>query len=316
MSILSRVGHGRSAVDRYYDHTWWDFRFLWFGRGVPVMHFGHYDATTRRHAEAIVKRDWILAQRVRLRPGDRVLDAGCGAGGSSIWLARRLGATVVGLALSFRLLPRARAYAQRDGVTRAVTFVGADYGRMPFGAATFDVVWAVESLCHAPDKSAFYREAARVLRPGGRVVVAEYMRARPAARVRNRDIYREWLDNWAIPDLDSAEQHAGHATAAGFTRVAVEDATDDTRPSLRRLYRLARYTYPLALAARLLRIRTAVQHGNVIGSIRQYEAMRRGEWLYGILSATMPAATSDRRSEAVPCADARPPTKARLGSAS
>src|SRR6266404_6128023 len=80
MRTPADVAHGRSAVDRYYDHTWWDFRFLWFGRGVPVMHFGHYDATTRRHAEAILRRDWILAQRVRLRPGDRVLDAGCGAG--------------------------------------------------------------------------------------------------------------------------------------------------------------------------------------------------------------------------------------------
>jgi SAM-dependent methyltransferase len=195
-----------------------------------------------------------------------------------------------------RLLPRARTYAERAGVAHAVTFVGADYARMPFERASFDVVWAVESLCHAPDKAAFYREAARVLRPGGRLVVAEYMRASAPADARCAASFREWLDSWAIPDLDTAEQHAAHASAAGFGRVQVEDATADTLPSLRRLYRLARYTYPLALAARVLRIRSREAHANVVGSIRQYQTACRGEWTYGILSATMPVESAADQS--------------------
>jgi hypothetical protein len=65
--------------------------------------------------------------------------------------------------------------------------------------------------------------------------------------------------------------------------------TPHTRPSLRRLYRMAYYTFPLAVVGRALRIRSAIQHKNVIGSVRQYQALRRQAWFYSIISATKPA---------------------------
>ena len=64
--------------------------------------------------------------------------------------------------------------------------------------------------------------------------------------------------------------------------------TVHTRPSLRRLYRMAYWTYPIAVHGHVKGIRSAVQHGNVIASIRQYQALRHGAWFYSILSATKP----------------------------
>ena len=69
----------------------------------------------------------------------------------------------------------------------------------------------------------------------------------------------------------------------------MEDFTTRARPSLRRLYRIARYTYPLAWTARRLGMRSAVQHGNVIGAVRQYQTLRNGCWIYGVLGATKSA---------------------------
>jgi SAM-dependent methyltransferase len=195
--------------------------------------------------------------------------------------------TAVGITLVRSQAARARALSAAGGVTRAA-FLQADYTAVPFRAGAFDAVWALESLCHAADKGAFYREAARVLRPGGRLVVAEYMRAARPLDGSAEDVVRAWLDGWVIPDLDTPEEHRAHALAAGLVDVAVEDYSARVRPSLRRLFRIARLTYPLALTARVLRIRSAVQHGNVTAAILQYRALERGYWVYGVLSATSP----------------------------
>jgi tocopherol O-methyltransferase len=278
-----------SAVERYYDETWADYRCLWLNRRNLAFHFGYYDhPAVRRHAAALENTNRQLARRAGVRPGSRVLDAGCGVGGSSIWLARHAGATAVGITPVRSQVTIARQMAAADAGGRAL-FLQADYTAVPFAGATFDAVWALESLCHAADKAAFYREAARVLRPGGRLVVAEYMRAsRPLGDAGER-LVRTWLDGWAIPDLDTPAEHRAHAVAAGLRDADVEDYTARVRPSLRRLFRIARFSYPFALTARVLRMRSAIQHGNVTAALRQYEALERGHWVYGILSATKPS---------------------------
>jgi tocopherol O-methyltransferase len=232
---------------------------------------------------------------VQVKAGERVLDAGCGVGGSSLWLAKERGAEVVGITLAARQVQKARSYAARRGLTHRVQFKVADFTATPFSDATFDVVWAVESLCHAANKAAFYQEAARVLRPGGRVVVADFVRSGRPLDPTGERLLHEWLTGWAVPDIDTPGEHAAHLAAAGFVDTRLDDVTVHTRPSLRRLYRMAYWTYPLALYGYVKGVRSAVQHGNVIASIRQYQALRHGAWFYSILSATKPAVPDRER---------------------
>jgi cyclopropane fatty-acyl-phospholipid synthase-like methyltransferase len=215
-----------------------------------------------------------------------VLDAGCGVGGSSVWLAQARGANVVGITPVASQVARARSFAAARTLGDQVAFEQADYTSAPFPDASFDVVWALESLCHALDKAAFYREAARLLRPGGRLVIAEYIRAARPLSAQGERMLHQWLDGWAIPDLDTRAEHVAHAAAAGLADMRIDDITAHTRPSLRRLYQLTRWSYPLAVTGRAVGIRSAIQHGNVIGSLRQYQALDRELWFYGILSAT------------------------------
>ena len=91
------------------------------------------------------------------------------------------------------------------------------------------------------------------------------------------------------PDLDTRAEHLNHLAAAGFAEARLVDETAHTRPSLRRLYRMTFWTYPLAVMGRAVGIRSAIQHGNVIGSLRQYQALERSLWFYNILSAVKPA---------------------------
>jgi cyclopropane fatty-acyl-phospholipid synthase-like methyltransferase len=287
-----RAASVTDAIVRYYDQTWLDYRLLWLNPDNLAVHFGYTDHHTRSHTDALKNMNRVLADRVQLRAGERVLDAGCGVGGSSLWLAQQRGAQVVGITLPARQVAKARRYATLRGLATRVQFQVADFTKTPFPDASFDVVWALESLCHAPHKAAFYQEAARLLRPGGRVIVAEYLRAGRPLNSAGERLLREWLAGWAIPDLDTPGEHTEHLTTAGFVNIRLDDVTAHTRPSLRRLYRMAYWTYPLAFYGYVKGVRSAVQHGNVIGSIRQYQALRHDAWFYGILSATKPTSST------------------------
>ncbi len=273
------------SIVAYYDQTWLDYRIFWLNGSNLSIHFGYTDATTRSHADALVNMNYVLAERVGIRPGERVLDAGCGVGGSSFWLVNHRGADVVGITPVRSQVVQAQRFATRSKLVSHAHFAQADYANTVFPDASFDVVWSLESLCHAPDKAAFYREAARLLRPGGRLVVAEYIRAaRPLATAGER-VLHSWLNGWAIPDLATREEHLSYMSAVGFSDIRFDDVTRHTRPSLRRLYQITRWSYPLAVLGRISGIRSAVQHGNVVGSLHQYLALEQGLWFYGLVSA-------------------------------
>ena len=284
--IQATGSNQRDAVVAYYDQTWLDYRLFWLNRRTLSVHFGYTDTTTRGHVEALLNMNRVLADRAGIQPGARVLDAGCGVGGSSIWLAQARDAIVVGITPVASQVARARRFAAARKLGDRIAFEQADYTSTPFSDASFDIVWALESLCHAPDKAAFYREAARLLRPGGRLVLAEYIRAARPLSARGELLLHQWLDGWAIPDLDTRAEHVAHAAAAGLADARIDDITAHTRPSLRRLYQLTRWFYPLAVTGRAVGIRSAIQHGNVIGSLCQYQALDHELWFYGILSAT------------------------------
>lgn len=273
-----------AAVSQYYSETYIDYCSLWLNRKNLAFHFGCYDPPSLTHSESLERSNALLADIAEVRDTDHVLDAGCGLGGSSCWLARERGASATGVALGSSQMSKAARLAREKGLEGKVRFLCADFIRTPFPDASFDVVWAQESLCHAPDKPSFYREASRLLRPGGRIVIAEFMRTPREASTEDELVLGEWLSGWAIPSIATAAEHADAAVAAGFSRVSVRDVTPCIRPSLRRLYRWSRAAWHLEHVLHRLRMRTDVQHGNIVAARRQWEALVRGLWVYGIVS--------------------------------
>jgi tocopherol O-methyltransferase len=275
-----------AATISYYEHTLVDYQSIWLNQSNLALHFGFHDDQSETHTDALDNTNRTLARIARVRAGDRVLDAGCGLGGSSFWLAQNLRAHAVGITLSQDQVDRASCISLQRGLSSKVGFHRADFTATPFPDASFDVVWAVESLCHAEVKSRFYLEAARVLRPGGRLVIAEFIRTTRRLSQHVERVIREWLDGWAIPDLDTGQEHVDAATAAGLRDVRLRDYTVFTRPSLRRLYRLALLASPVNEVMYRLGVRNRTQHANVVASIRQYQALETDSWFYGVLSAT------------------------------
>src|SRR5262249_40866589 len=116
----------------YYDETWVDYRTLWLNPGNLAVHFGYYDEKTQGHEAALLRMNEVMADCAAIQPGERVLDAGCGVGGSSLWLAENRIAEVVGVNVVPSQIAKARDNAQKRGLSDRVTFEQANYTETPF----------------------------------------------------------------------------------------------------------------------------------------------------------------------------------------
>src|SRR5207244_4144521 len=113
------------------------------------------------------------AARGIFRKYELVLDLGAGLGGTSRWLAARLGCEVVGTAASRAEADAGEALTRRAGLSPQVRLVPADPAALPFRAAHFTHVWILEALPRLPDPTAALREAHRVLRRGGTLAIQD-----------------------------------------------------------------------------------------------------------------------------------------------
>ncbi|MCW5716942.1 MAG: class I SAM-dependent methyltransferase [Bauldia sp.] len=276
------------SVNRYYNGTVGDYWLAWTNKSVSAVHFGYFGDGARSHSEALIATSRRIADLAAISEGSLVVDAGCGLGGSSLWLASERQARVVGLNVNFRQMVLARQSAAERGLSRRARFVIGDYTAMPLRTASVDAVIAIESVVHAPDKAAFYREAARVLKPGGRLAMAEYMLPDRWPDELDTSTNAEWLRGWAIPGLDSGASHLAHAAAAGLDDVAVMDVTEYVEPSLYLLHNLTFAGLPAHNLLSVLGLRTEVQRENLMSSRLQYRALQAGGWFYAHLRARKP----------------------------
>lgn len=159
-----------------------------FGRHV---HWGSWadpaaaDGSPEDFARAADRLTQRLLAVAAISPGERVLDAGCGLGGTLAQLQASVSdLELTGLNIDARQLQRAAARPTSDG-GGPIRWVCGDACAMPFAPASFDAVLAVECIFHFPSRDAFFAEAARVLRPGGRLVLCDFVPS-PALRLVQR----------------------------------------------------------------------------------------------------------------------------------
>src|ERR671922_2135609 len=125
----------------------------------------------------------------RLEPGERVLDLGSGAGTDSLVAAQMVGreGRVTGIDMTPQMLAKARAAAAELGVEN-VDFVEGEAERLPFEDESFDVVISNGVIDLIPDKDAVFGELSRVLKPGGRIQIADVTIQNPVSEEGRRNI--------------------------------------------------------------------------------------------------------------------------------
>ncbi len=286
--LIQNVTDHQKSVISYYDNTWLDYRALWMNKKDRAIHFGYYDTFSETHTESLNKLNSIMCQKAGITSSSKVLDAGCGQGGSALWMAENINVQVTGITLVPHQVEIATREARKRGLADKVKFYQKDYTVTGFESNSFDIVWACESLCHALDKYSFYQEAFRILKPGGKIIIAEYIRASRETSPENEAILHHWCKGWSMPDLGTWEEHSNKMTVAGFQNISEENITANVKPSLNRLYKMSVRYLTLGKLLYFLKIRNSVKHGNHLASLSQYEALTKKLWYYCLYSAEKP----------------------------
>ena len=211
----------KSEIRVHYDLATTFYRLLW----GPHIHHGLWQAD-ESPAEAQVRLIEAAAACCGLRRGDRVVDIGCGMGGSSVYLAKHFDCRVTGVTLS----PVQRLWASCGALIRGTrgktNFLRADAERVEFPAESFDVVWSVECTEHLFDKPAFFAKSARWLRPGGRMMICAWLAGpEPLAEADRRRVY-DVCEGFLCPSLGTAADYRGWFEAGGLEFSTYEDWTD------------------------------------------------------------------------------------------
>jgi cyclopropane fatty-acyl-phospholipid synthase-like methyltransferase len=276
----------RRGIIRYYEETQAFYDLFWTEARTRSMNYGLWSPTTFTRRRAFENQNRTIASALRMTASDVVLEAGCGTGGTTVWLAATYGARGVGITLCQNQVERATRIAARRGVGRQTHFLVMDFMHTAFRDGTFTKIFASESACYAPSKTAFLREAHRLLRPGGRIVVIDGFLAPRRLESAEERLLAECSRGWAVPGLATVEEFAGGLVAAGFHDLAFSECTPTIMPSARRIWGRAVLALPFA---RVLHAGGALSKGqlaHVRASIQQLPVLRRGLAIYGIFSAT------------------------------
>ncbi|MER6917266.1 methyltransferase domain-containing protein [Streptomyces sp. NPDC000594] len=218
-------------VAAYYDVMGPLLQLVWGDN----FHFGYWDddQDTSDLAEATDRLTRVVAERLAPRPGDRVLDLGCGVGVPALRLAALTGATVLGISYNRRQVDEASDRARAAGAQGRVRFAYADAMALPYPDASFDAVFALESFVHL-DRPRALRECVRVLRPGGRIVLTDMLlRGEIAPELRSG--VEHGLAVQRLAPFPTADYYRDLADEEGLVVEELTDLSDHTRLTVHRI---------------------------------------------------------------------------------
>jgi tocopherol O-methyltransferase len=234
---------------------------------------------------AVQRMTRLIVESARISRRDLVVDAGCGVGGTSLYVAERYGCSVVGLNINDQQLGIARRRAVERGLANRVTFRICDCAReLPFPDDSVDAIVNIESACHYRDRATFIAECARVLRPGGRLAAQDWMASEHLGPARRSRQIAPLEAAWVLWKLDSLSSYRTMLEAAGLRVTTAESIGDRVLPN----GYFMRLCYDLLLSSSIRGPLTAVERANMERFRTFSEAMLGGFLTIGRYVAVKP----------------------------
>ncbi|KAH8600064.1 S-adenosyl-L-methionine-dependent methyltransferase [Bisporella sp. PMI_857] len=225
-ALKDRIRHHYEVCSDYYYSMWGEH-----------IHHGYFLDPADTKEVAQVRLIDLLLENSKLAKGSTVLDVGCGIGGTSRHLAKNHGCKVTGVTISGRQVEIAQKITNeaagpassdsKDGFTKlgegAVRFLELDAEKMGdyfttgVEKSSFDCVWISEAMSHLPNKELFFRNAALLLNPGGKLVIADWFKSENLTEKQLNDDIKPIEDGMLLPPLCSQEDYVNLATGAGLS---------------------------------------------------------------------------------------------------
>ncbi|WP_176593889.1 class I SAM-dependent methyltransferase [Sphingobium sp. EM0848] len=209
-----------AGVAMHYDELDLAYRRIW---GEHVHH-GYWRTGRESPAEAADALVEEVERRLALEPGQTLCDIGCGYGATAARIAARHDVSIIGLTLS-----SAQEKVANARPPSRFTCLQRDWLHNDLPDASFDRAYAIESSEHMVDKARFFREAARVLRPGGRLVVCAWLEGKDAHQWQIRHLLEPICREGRLPSMGSRADYEALAVDAGFILRDYEDVSSRVR---------------------------------------------------------------------------------------
>ena len=218
-------------IQEFYDRS----TALWLDTWGEHMHHGYYGADGKQakdHAQAQVDLALELLRWGGVEEARRILDAGCGVGGSARLLAQLFDAEVLGCTLSPVQAESAQAYNKAASLENKVAIEARDMMSLTAAEGPFSLVWSMESAEHILEKQKMLNLFHELLEPGGKLLIATWFhRATPpdlsaAEQQLLEGIYRYYH----LPPMVSIPELETMAETSGFTDVKTADWTQAVAP--------------------------------------------------------------------------------------
>ena len=183
---------------------------------------------------SITRHEHYLAHMLGLRPGMRVIDLGCGIGGSLREIARFSGAKIVGVSNNAYHLKRAHELMEEAGITHRVEYLLCDFMNVDAPDSSFDAVYSIEATCCAPNKTGVYGEAFRLLKPGACFAAYEYCLTDrfDAEDPHHLQIKKDIEIGGGLLDIEYQHQIDDALRAVGFELLETRDLAIPTCPAI------------------------------------------------------------------------------------
>lgn len=270
----------RDVAD-YYNQTLNHYQKWWHLDDSLSVHYGFWKENTTSFVEALQNTNHFLAEMADIKTGDRVLDAGCGVGGSAFFLAKQKQAIVTGITLSEKQLAFANSKLTELKLEKLVDFKLENFSQTSFPNDTFNLIWAIESITSAPDKQLFASEAFRILKPGGKLIIADYFAS--AKKNDPEKLLENWQGCWSMAPFLETGNYLKIFEKEGFKISKQENITKNIFPSARRMYRAYLMGAVPSILYNAFHNTSHFAKTHYKSGKYQFKALKTGLWEYQVL---------------------------------
>lgn len=223
----------RAKITRTIAKFWNQTSDGWLKIWGTHIHHGYYEdinnpPTVQNAQEILIDK---LAHEVAMPQLGKVLDAGCGMGGSACYLAEKYGAIVSGISLSQRQIEIAAELAKQRKIKNVQFSLEDALSLRSFPHENFDLIWSLESCEQFSDKSLFIEKAYNKLKPGGKLLLATWCSSADEYQHQDARFYQRICHAFDLPYMPTIEHYQQLLLQQGFKIEKKLDWTNQVRYS-------------------------------------------------------------------------------------
>lgn len=218
-------------VAEYYEKNWPKFVQCLKADETLGIHLGYYEKGVKNYNEAILNMNNFVGRLLKLKDKKtmNILDAGCGVGGTSLYLAKKYpNIKFTGITITPGQVKLAKKFAKERNINN-VKFMLGSYTNIKFADNYFDGVFALESINYSQNKKEILHEMFRVLKPGGRLVIVDGFRTNVPLNPITQKIYDSWLKVRGNPYLISTKKFKSYLDIVGLKEITIFNLAKNIR---------------------------------------------------------------------------------------